>query len=85
MIIKIFVGPKEREYYKKKVALFGWSENEIEAAILEDIDPYFYDMVQRAPNGIEFVGTDENFDEESAEEQLAFIKSEMEEDSCEEE
>ena len=85
MIIKIFVGPKEREYYKKKVALFGWSEKEIEAAILEDIDPCFYDMVQRAPNGIEFVGTDDNFDEESAEEQLALIKSEMEEDSCEEE
>ena len=85
MIIKIFVGPKEREYYKKKLALFGWSENEIETAILEDLDSCFYDMVQRAPNGIEFVDTDENFDEESAEEQLAFIKSEMEEDSCEEE
>jgi hypothetical protein len=85
MVIKIFVGPKEREYYKKKLALMGWREDEIKPAIVEDVDSRFFDMIQYEPNGIEFVDTDENFNEEDAEEQLAFIRSEIEEDSCEEE
>ena len=85
MIIKIFVGPKEKEYYTKKLALFGWHEDNMEAAIAEDVSACFFDIIQYAPNGIEFVDTDENFNEEDAEEQLAFIRSEIEEDSCEEE
>ena len=85
MVIKIFVGPKEREYYKKKLVLMGWDEDYIKTAIVEDVDSCFFDMIQFAPNGIEFIDTDENFDEEKAEEQLAFMKSEIEEDSREEE
>ena len=80
MIIKIFVGPKEKEYYKKKLALMGWCEDDIKTAILEDVDSCFFDMIQCAPNGVEFIDTDKNFNEEDAEEQLAFMKSEMEED-----
>ena len=79
MVIKIFVGPKEKKYYKKKLALMGWDEDNIKTAIIEDLDSCFCDMIQDAPNGIEFVDTDENFDEEEAEEQLAFMKSEIEE------
>ena len=79
MVIKIFIGPKEKEYYKKKLTLMGWNEDDIEAAIVEDVDSCFFDMIQDAPNGIEFVDTDENFDEEDAEEQLASMKSEIEE------
>ena len=85
MVVKIFVGPKEREYYKKKLALMGWHEDEIKVAIVEDIDSSFFDMIQYEPNGIEFVDTDENFNEEDAEEQLAFMRSEIAEDDCEEE
>ena len=85
MIIKIFVGPKEKEYYKKKLALMRWHEDHLNAAIVEDVDACFFDLIQYAPNGIEFVDTDENFNEEDAEEQLAFIRSEIEEDSGEEE
>jgi hypothetical protein len=70
---------------KKKLALMGWDEDYIKTAIIEDLDSCFFDMIQSAPNGIKFVDTDENFNEEDAEERLAFMKSEIEEDSCEEE
>ena len=78
MVIKIFVGPKEREYYKKKVALMGWHEDEIKVAIVEDIDSSFFDMIQYEPNGVEFVDTDENFNEEYAEEELASMQFNIE-------
>ena len=80
MKIKIFVGPKEKEYYEKKCALMGWKANEVKTAIVEDVNACFFDMIQYSPNGIEFVETDEDFDQESAEETLAFMAKYIEED-----
>ena len=74
MIIKIFIGPKEREFYEKKLILMDWPLTEIKAAIVEDADSIFFDAIQNSPNGIEFVDTDENFDEQDAQEQLRFME-----------
>ena len=81
MKIKIFVGPKEKEYYEKKCALMGWDADEIETAIMEDVDASFYDMIQYSPNGIEFVEVDEDFDQEAADRHLKCMAEDNEEDS----
>ena len=80
MKIKIFVGPKEKEYYEKKCALMGWDADEIETAIMEDVDTCFYDMIQCSPNGIEFVEVDEDFNQEAADRQLKRMAEDYEED-----
>ena len=80
MIIKIFVGPKEKEYYEKKCALMGWDADEIETVIMEDVDADFYDMIQRSPNGIEFVEVDEDFNQAAADRQLKRMAEDNEED-----
>ena len=80
MKIKIFVGPKEKEYYEKKCTLMGWEADEIETAIMEDVDACFYDMIQCAPNGIEFVEVDEDFNQEAADRQLKRMAEDYEED-----
>ena len=80
MIIKILVGPKEKEYYEKKCALMGWDADEIEVAIMEDVNECFYDMIQCAPNGIEFVEVDEDFNQASADRQLKRMAENNEED-----
>ena len=76
MVIKIFVGPKEKEYYKKIAELNGWDPedpNDVTTAIVEYVDVNFFDKIQCPPNGIEFTDTDENFDEENALENLKFM------------
>ncbi len=80
LVIKIFIGPKEKEYFEKKCALMGWDADEIEAAIMEEAEGCFYDMVQCAPSGIDFVEVDEYFDEEEAEEVLKNMTEDIEED-----
>ena len=80
MKIKIFVGPKEKEYYEKKCALMGWDADEIKTAIVEDVDAYFSDMIQRSPNGIEFVEVDEDFNQAAANRQLKRMAEDYEED-----
>ena len=80
MKIKIFVGPKEKEYYEKKCALRGWEADEIETAIMEDVDACFYDMIQCSPNGIEFVEVDEDFNQEAADRHLKRMAEDYEED-----
>ena len=80
MVIKIFVGPKEKEYFEKKCALMGWDADEIETVIMKEANECFYDMVQCAPSGIDFVEVDEYFDEEEAEETLKDIAEDIEED-----
>ena len=80
MKIKIFVGPKEKEYYEKKCALMGWEADEIETVILEDVDACFYDMIQCSPNGIEFVEVDEDFNQEAADRRLKRMAKDYEED-----
>lgn len=80
MKIKIFVGPKEKEYYEKKCALMGWDADEIETAIVEDVDACFSDMIQRSPNGIEFVEVDEDFNQAAANRQLKRMAEDYEED-----
>ena len=80
MKIKIFVGPKEKEYYEKKCALMGWEADEIETAIMEDVDACFYDMIQCSPNGIEFVEVDEDFNQEAADRHLKRMAEDYEED-----
>ena len=79
MKIKIFVGPKEKEYYEKKCALMGWSADEVKTAIVEDVNACFFDMIQYSPNGIEFVETDEDFNQESAEKFLEEMARDYEE------
>ena len=80
MIIKILVGPKEKEYYEKKCALMSWDADEIEVAIMEDVNECFYDMIQCAPNGIEFVEVDEDFNQASTDRQLKRMAENNEED-----
>ena len=80
MKIKIFVGPKEKEYYEKKCALMGWEADEIETVIMEDVDACFYDMIQRSPNGIEFVEVDEDFNQAAADRRLKRMAEDYEED-----
>ena len=80
MKIKIFVGPKEKEYYEKKCALMGWDADEIKTAIVEDVDACFSDMIQRSPNGIEFVEVDEDFNQAAANRQLKRMAEDYEED-----
>ena len=80
MKIKIFVGPKEKEYYEKKCALMGWAADEIETAIMEDVEACFYDMIQCSPNGIEFVEVDEDFNQAAADRRLKRMAEDYEED-----
>ena len=80
MKIKIFVGPKEKEYYEKKCALMGWEADEIETVIMEDVDACFYDMIQCSPNGIEFVEVDEDFNQAAADRRLKRMAEDYEED-----
>ena len=80
MKIKIFVGPKEKEYYEKKCALMGWEADEIETVIMEDVNACFYDMIQCSPNGIEFVEVDEDFNQEAADRHLKRMAEDYEED-----
>ena len=80
MKIKIFVGPKEKEYYEKKCVLMGWDADEIETAIMEDVEACFYDMIQRSPNGIKFVEVDENFNQAAADRRLKCMAEDNEED-----
>lgn len=80
MKIKIFVGPKEKEYYEKKCALMGWDADEVETVIMEDVEACFYDMIQCSPNGIEFVEVDEDFNQAAADRRLKRMAEDYEED-----
>lgn len=74
MVIKILVGPKEKEYFEQRAALMGWDKTEVKTVIVEEVDQCFFDMIQREPNGIEFVDTDVDFDEARAKEDLDYQK-----------
>jgi hypothetical protein len=86
MVIKILVGPKEKEYFEQRAVLMGWDKAEVKTVIVEEVDQCFFDMIQREPNGIEFVDTDVDFDEVRAKEDLDYQKelySSMEDDNRE--
>ena len=68
MVIKILMGPKEKEFYEKRAAARnGWTAEDI---IFEELDMSFYDMVQDSPHGICYTDMDVNFNEEDAKEIL---------------
>lgn len=86
MVIKIFVGPKEKEYFEQRAVLMGWDKTEVKTVIVEEVDRCFFDAIQCEPNGIEFVDTDIDFDEAWAKEELDYQKKlygSMEDDNCE--
>ena len=66
MVIKVFVGPKEKKYYEEQLRIMGWDKEDLECLIMENLNESFFDRIQCAPNGIEFVEEDENFDEDDA-------------------
>ena len=74
IFIKIFVGPKEKEYFEQRAALMGWDKTEVKTVIVEEVDQCFFDMIQREPNGVEFVDMDVDFDETRAKEDLDYQK-----------
>lgn len=86
MVIKILVGPKEKEYFEQCAVLKGWDKTEVKTVIVEEVDQCFFDRIQREPNGVEFVDTDVDFDEAWAKEELDYqreLYGSMEDDACE--
>ena len=75
MVIKIYVGPKEKEFYQQKAQLMGWDADDVITALLEDVNECFFDMIQQPPHGVTFTEVDENFDEEDAQERLEYMKA----------
>ena len=64
MVIKVYVGPKEKAYYEKMAEEMGWNKEDAEAVIMEDVNENFFDKIQQKPNGIEFVETEQDFSED---------------------
>jgi hypothetical protein len=77
MKIKVYVGPKEKAYYEEMLKIkMGdyYHEREIKPAIVESISEKLYDLIQFAPNGVEFTDEDIDFDEETANDYIEFLK-----------
>ena len=74
MVITVKVGPKEKAYWEERCQIFGWDPREAKVAICERVNANFFDMIQRAPNGVQFVEEDVDFDEEYAAEDLEFLR-----------
>lgn len=78
MVIKVFIGPKEKKYYEEQLRIMGWDKDELECLIVENLNESFFDKIQCAPNGIEFVEEDKDFDVDDANETLQWMAEDRE-------